>query len=726
MVFASLLPSSKFGSRASAVAAQPPKLTPPRPSYTSTASTTSTAASSSSSSSIPNSTSAYSAPAAHGHEFILDEVQLPPIPAHRPDLRELNSCLVALAVVFPDVQLDVFREMLTSFDCESRLAVVADTLLKNRVSWVKGRWRLPEDINCQPLAAAPAPTTAAESLHLRGEPRTGQIGSVPIKEHFRSIEYKDAVKALALYEFKGLSRSSITAVLAEQNYSYLDARKTLVEVSSKSWRFTMANLFSRKKATAPVAAAEAADSHPLVIWKSSGKGSILPMIRSTGNAELDHELYHELVAPLKFKARAAQEHKDRVLAVVLNMEEAEAADATHECACCFTTATFEEITVCNANGHILCFRCIQHSIQEAVFGQGWQRSIDKELGTLRCPAVDSDECHGCIPTDQMHRAMLEEKNGAEVLHRLDQRLAEHGLISSGLPLVRCPFCEYAEVDDLYTPSGERELRLRATSLFKVAFLSLCLMTVPFLLPLVVLSSILCLLFASQQALGDGLRAEFKRALTRHRRRRRGLKFTCQSPSCNRTSCLSCSKAWVDIHVCHESALVALRTQVEQAMSMAIKRVCPRCNTSFVKTAGCNKLTCPCGYKMCYVCRKDIGGSGEGDDVGYRHFCDHFRPEGDPRPCNQCNKCNLWETENTEAVLQEARDEAERKWLEAEGPGLNGAEKKFLETGVSHGGLQSSRAGRQNGFRYGLKLLSNARNWPSLPTFCDAVVESLFV
>lgn len=716
MVFASLLPSSKFGSRARAGSGQRPRLTSSRPSPTNTASA------STASTSTPTS----SAPAAHGHEFILDEVQLPSIPEERPDLRELNNCLAALAVVFPDIQLDVFREMLTSFDCESRLAVVADALVKNRVSWVKGRWRLPDETNntsALPAAAAATPQTNAKPLQAQGASRRRQGGPVPIKEQFRSAEYREAVRSLALYEFKGLSRSAVTAVLAEHNHSYLEARKTLIEVSSKSWRFTMANLFSRKKAAVPVTAAGAVDSHPLVIWKSSGKGSILPMIRSTGNAELDHELYYELVAPLKVKAKAEQEHKDRVLAVVINMEEAEAADATHECACCFTTATFEEITVCNANGHVLCFRCIQHSIHEAVFGQGWQRSINKELGTLRCPAVDSDECSGCIPADQVHRAMLEEKNGAEVLHRLDQRLAEHGLISSGLPLVRCPFCSYAEVDELYIPSKEQHLRLRAASLLKVAFFCLCLMTVPFLLPLMVLTSIVCLLFTSQQALGDRLRSEFAKALTRHRRRRRGLKFTCQSPSCNKTSCLSCDKAWTDIHVCHESALVALRTQVEQAMSMAIKRVCPRCNTSFVKNAGCNKLTCPCGYKMCYVCRKDIGGTGDGDDVGYRHFCDHFRPEGDPRPCDQCNKCNLWEAENTDAVLQEARDEAERKWLEAEGHGLNGAEKKFLETGISSG-LSSSRD-RQNGFRVGPELFSKAK-WPSLPTVCDAIVESLFV
>ncbi len=200
---------------------------------------------------------------------------------------------------------------------------------------------------------------------------------------------------------------------------------------------------------------------------------------------------------------------------------------------------------------------------------------------------------------------------------------------------------------------------------------------PFLLPFLLLSSLVALLLGTgQHTFANSIRSQFNAALLRYRRRRAGLRFVCQNSECRRPSCLSCNKAWVDVHVCNESALVALRTQVEQAMSMAIKRVCPRCNTSFVKTAGCNKLTCPCGYKMCYVCRKDIGGDGDGPDVGYRHFCDHFRPTGDPTPCTQCSKCNLWESENTDLVLKQAKEEAERKWLETEKRELSGAEKTF--------------------------------------------------
>jgi hypothetical protein len=653
----------------------------------------------------PSSTSVASASSdTESKDYISDEAHLRPVAPEAPDLRELNNCLEALAAVFPDVQIDVFREMLSSFDGESRLAVAADALLKNRTTWVKGRWRVADknkELDTDTQDATRAPDVEADPEHL-----------VAKNEVFRSEEYKQAVKMLAYQEFKVVSRSTISAVLAESNYSYLDARPTLADLSQKSWRSIVSSIFFRKK---PINSSEA-ENHPLVIWRSSGRGSIIPSIKSTGNAELDKELYTALIVPIKARAAATQLEQDHELAASINAEEAEEAEATHDCACCFTSTTFEEFTSCNAEGHMICFRCVQHSVTEAVFGQGWRRFIDPNTGTLLCPAVDSSECKGRIPSDHIQRALLEEKRGAEILHKLDERLAEHSLVSSDLPLIRCPFCSYAEVDDIYLPLSESQLRLRANNIYNLIFLILCLGVIPFLLPVLVCSSVVALLLSSKQTIGDYMTVEFKDALLRYRRRRRGLKFTCQSPRCRRTSCLSCSKAWVDVHVCHESSLVALRTQVEQAMSMAIKRVCPRCNTSFVKNAGCNKLTCPCGYKMCYVCRKDIGGTGDGPDVGYRHFCEHFRPEGDPKPCTQCSKCNLWESENTELVLDQAKEEAERKWKEMEKRDLSVTEKAFLETGV---------AANSSGARTVENVFLRGR-WPTLPEFFDCLVENVFV
>ncbi|KAI0395916.1 hypothetical protein F5Y17DRAFT_170387 [Xylariaceae sp. FL0594] len=620
-------------------------------------------------------------------DYFFDESQLLPVVPPPTRVADLNNDLRVLSSLFPDIQAEVFREMLSNFSDESKLFVITDMLLKNPSAYVKGRRRaLDENAMRKPLLSK--------------------------TETFRTPEYRRAVRALALQEFKGLSKSAIEAVLSESNYSYLDARPTLVDLSSKSWKFALSSLFFRRK---PVTSSEA-ETHPLVAWKPNEAGVLAPSVKATGNAELDRELFEELILPLRRREKETKERADRAMAMSLQLEEAESCEATYECNCCYTDSIFEEFTTCGADGHMVCFRCVQHSIQEAVFGQGWQRNINKDTGTLRCPAVSATECEGCISADHIRRAMEGTEKGAEILEKLDQRLAEHGLISSGLPLIRCPFCSYAEVDELYMPDNARRLRVRMSNIPNVLLLIFVALLSPASLVLAILSFVLLLLFM-MRSFRLSVTEHFTNALHRLERRRRGLRFTCQNPRCGRSSCISCSKGWVDIHVCHESSLIALRTQVEQAMSMAIKRVCPRCNTSFVKNSGCNKLVCPCGYKMCYVCRKDIGAANE----GYQHFCQHFRPEGDGRQCNQCNNCNLWETENTEAILRKAKADAERRWRETERRELSNAEKAYLEKGVGNAGVGISP---QDGGALAY-LLSFARI-PSTEEVFDFIVETFLI
>ncbi|KAI1179424.1 hypothetical protein F4777DRAFT_534235 [Nemania sp. FL0916] len=613
-------------------------------------------------------------------DYIVDEAQLEPVTPPPDDIVSLNGDLATLSSLFPDIQVEVFREMLSTFSDESKLFVITDMLLKNSSAYVKGRRRIAQ---------------------------TGQETAVPAAEAFRTPAYKTAVRALALQEFKGLSRSSIDAVLSESNYSYLAARPTLVDLSSKSWKFVISSLVFRRK---PVTSSEA-DTHPLVSWKTAEGGSLVPAMKPTGNAELDRELFEQLVVPVQARERAAREEADHAFAVSLQTEEAEACEATYECACCYTDNVFEQMTTCSAEGHMICFRCVQHSITEAVFGQGWQRTIHKETGALRCPAVSSSECEGCVSHEHIQRAMHGTEKGAEIIGKLEQRLAEHDLLASGIPLIRCPFCSYAEVDELYIPDGAPSPRVHLSGNSNV-FLLFAVVTLSFAPFLLFLLISFCLTLSLSAPCRRLVSQQFAAAVNRCQRRRRGLKFVCQNPACGRASCMSCSKAWIDIHVCHESSLIALRTQVEQAMSMAIKRVCPRCNTSFVKEIGCNKLTCPCGYKMCYVCRKDISVDG------YQHFCQHFRPEGDGKQCRECNKCNLWEVENTDAILRKAKADAERRWKEREQRELSDAEKAYLESGV--GGMNFSN---RNGL---LGLLFSSRRPPTLEDMGDFIVDQLIV
>ena len=289
----------------------------------------------------------------------------------------------------------------------------------------------------------------------------------------------------------------------------------------------------------------------------------------------------------------------------------------------------------------------------------------------------SEECQGCVPQELIRRAFDQDKNGKDVIRKLDERLTEDSLLKTNLPLIRCPFCSYAEVDELYLPESRRSWRMKRmgpSSVYTIIIFILNVGMIPVLVPIFLVFSFFFLLLSSQQTFANFAIGHFNSSVTRLRRKRLGLKFVCQNSACGRASCISCSKAWTDIHICHESSLLALRTQVELAMSLAIKRTCPRCNTSFVKSSGCNKLTCVCGYQMCYVCRKDIG-NGE----GYRHFCEHFRPNGG-RGCTECTKCDLYRCEDDEVVVKKAKEDAERQWMEKEGTTLGDDEKirKVLE------------------------------------------------
>ncbi len=651
--------------------------------------------------------------------YIRDETSLHPLEPEHPDLRDLNNSLVALAAIFPDVQIEVFREMLASFEEESRLAVVTETLLKHKVQWARGRYRVggvsavkEKDKKTTPgkyeKGKEQRDDKNATSCVVDGVDKPEFQGFVPAEEKFRSVEYKKAVKAITYHEFKGLSKSTINAVLAEFNHSYTLARPTLVTLSSKSWRFSISSIFLRRKTTI----SQEAEHHPLVVWQSTGQGSIVPTLRSTGSAELDKELYEALIVPIQQRTRTELEEKDHILALELNNSEAEENEALHDCECCFTSTTFEELSACNAGGHFICFQCVRHSVNEAVFGQGWQRNIDLDAGTLRCVAAMSDDCNGCVPQELVRRAFSFEKSGQDVLRKLDERLTEDSLLKTNLPLIRCPFCSYAEVDELYLPETQRSWRLKRmgpSSIYTFVILILGVGMIPFLLPAFVLFSFLFLLISSKQTFGDYATTHFTNSVTRLRRKRHGLKFICRNEACGRGSCISCQKAWSDIHICHESSLLALRTQVELAMSLAIKRTCPRCNTSFVKSSGCNKLTCVCGYQMCYVCRKDIG-NGE----GYRHFCEHFRPNGG-RGCTECSKCDLYRCEDDEVVVRKAKEEAERVWMEKEGTTLgDGGEEKIRRV------LQEKGASGP----WGEKAWWSTLHFPNWEGVLDGVVESL--
>jgi len=568
---------------------------------------------------------------------------------------ELNKCLHILATVFPRILPDVFREMLQAYSGSSRLQVVVDQLIRHQDRWVKGRWR----------------TTATETAVRATEAECDQL-LISAEDEFRRASYVWAVKSTLSQEFKSLSKSTIKAVLAEENHSYTRARPTLQKLAAKSWRATFSALWARCRKSA-----ENPSNHYMLEWActDSDTATAVPTLKETGDLELDMELRETVIVPLLEKLKAEQEHQDWTAANALNEAEAKRAQALYECQCCFSDTAFEQMAPCDTNEHVICFQCIGRAVSEALFGQGWGRNIDHARGQVRCLAPTSQEgCDGCLGTAIVERAILQSKGGGETWRKMDARLAEEALSKARLPLVNCPFCTYAEVDELYLPPTMIRYRLNVADLR--GNLILLLITFDFL-PMLLFYVFICrlALFRTLPTLSTMFSISLARlSRTNHLSRR----FQCRSPRCGLPSCLSCFKIWRDPHICHESATVSLRTTVEAARTAALKRTCPRCGLAFIKDSGCNKLSCTCGYTMCYICRQGLG-KGEGGE-GYRHFCQHFRPLGGM--CNECDKCDLYKNLDDEGSIADAGIKAEKEWREREGMvgvgGLGGNQEEAKE------------------------------------------------
>lgn len=94
-------------------------------------------------------------------------------------------------------------------------------------------------------------------------------------------------------------------------------------------------------------------------------------------------------------------------------------------------------------------------------------------------------------------------------------------------------------------------------------------------------------------------------------------FRCLNPDCEKVSCRLCRDETHIPKSCEEAKKekgVPERRVVEEAMSEALIRTCPRCKVNIIKENGCNKLQCvKCRCLICDVCKKDISREG------YNHF-----------------------------------------------------------------------------------------------------------
>jgi len=549
------------------------------------------------------------------------------------DIHSLNASLIILTEIFPDVRLEVFRELLLHLSPSSRTELVVEKLLKDKEKWVNGRY-IPRN-------------------------KLLEKESGVEKEYFRTEEYCNAVKKTVHAEFKGLNRGSIEGVLAECNYCYGLARPVLKQLRERSWRWYFVNLWRGKRNGKSMSEDERKlqeEGHDLVEFRDGQDGGLkIAFIKSTGNEELDCEIWYELVQPILLRdiERVRKADAESVRQMV-EKEAAKTVGGLFECECCFASTIFEEMVFCEKGSHGVCFACVRATMSEALYGQGWKSTVDMNRGSIRCLAPTTPACGSCIHHQLVETAITSEDGGDSVWSKFQDRIASQQLETCQLSLRQCPFCSYAEVDELpvvkltdYSTINSRLLQLWRIKQYSplygiVSFLLLHLTLL--LYPVLWMLYYLCYILVN---------SIFTTSLRHISQKRQGLRFTCQSSQCGLSSCVECHGKWIDPHVCYETSRDSLRHAIEAATTAVIKRTCPRCGMNFVKSSGCNKLVCVCGYAMCYICRSPIGSEA------YAHFCQHFRANGGI--CLECNKCDLYAVQDEEVVIRLAAKQAEEDW-----------------------------------------------------------------
>jgi len=97
-------------------------------------------------------------------------------------------------------------------------------------------------------------------------------------------------------------------------------------------------------------------------------------------------------------------------------------------------------------------------------------------------------------------------------------------------------------------------------------------------------------------------------------------FRCLNPECMKETCRLCKEPNHIPLRCDEvekGLELEMRKFIEEHVTEAMIRKCPRCTQRFYKVEGCNKMTCSsCGLFICYVCRETIN--------GYDHFTNNER------------------------------------------------------------------------------------------------------
>ncbi|CCJ30180.1 unnamed protein product, partial [Pneumocystis jirovecii] len=421
------------------------------------------------------------------------------------------------------------------------------------------------------------------------------IGKIEPWQRFRSNEYISSVKSQLISEFPDIPSSTIKAVMAENNNDYYRSKTSLSRIQSESF-WKPLNFFVKK-------------------------------ISSKGNHVICDELAREIF-DLEKNQRDELIKKDFEFAVQLNWKENFELGILIECGCCFSEYAWETLAYCS-EGHIVCRKCLERTVQEGIYGQGNLR----EKSQIRCISSQPET----LCTGFYSKEILEISLSADLLKAYEDSMARKSIRDSfDGSFIACPFCGYVEFIEGW------KIKSCWKKIISISIMGL------FIMLLILFSSFISIssfIIGTLVYLGGFfyifnnssifLRKWIDKVAYRILCKKSGCLFKCKNVDyCGKYSCYQCEKEWLPLHKCFEKELDGLRLYVEKEMANAVKRTCPDCNLSFVKSDGCNKLVCQCGYVIWKNIKKE----------SYAHFCDHFRPVPGKK-CTECTKCDLYKVDD---------------------------------------------------------------------------------
>lgn len=326
-------------------------------------------------------------------------------------------------------------------------------------------------------------------------------------------------------------KSSIRAVLAENNWDYLKCFDQLKEMGSGGFWKTLRNFFNH--------------------WSASSSTNV-------NQAVTDYNLIQQL-KELSQRDIDKQIETDRDYAYKINTSEYTDQNQLITCHCCYSDYAFEELSFCTEGDHSFCHTCLTHYISEGLFGQGELRGKP----SIKCIS-SSEECNGSFQTSMLKRIL-----STDICMAYENSLLDGGINESYR--IQCCACQYFELDETTKP-------LESTLIYAskiIRSMTRWIMVVELIIMVLYYNWIpLILILLSLQYFSFNqwdIKSDLEIAYQRISKSRRNSLFTCRNNQCKTITCLQCNRPVRGLHTCWEKETDGLRLYVEKAMADAVKR-----------------------------------------------------------------------------------------------------------------------------------------------------------